>query len=305
MDHYLPAVHRALAVIEEKLTQPVTLEEISRRAGFSLWHFQRIFAAYVGEPLGCHLRRRRLTAAADELRTGRRRILAIALDHQFETHAAFTRAFVAVLGTTPTEFRRTGKLSRFQARPLLFTDDLRHRFRNVIMQPKIHLLPALTLLGVEGRFIGPMSPDANNTTVIPRLYGRFFARQAELPPPLDGFIYGACRCLPPRERSREDELVYLVSVSVPPGSPVPKGLKIWQVPELTCALFRHRGPIARIGDTYNYIFGTWLPRSDYDLADGPNIERSDESFGDGGENSEFDILIPVQPRKKPAAPKPG
>ena len=127
-----------------------------------------------------------------------------------------------------------------------------------------------------------MSPEANNTKIIPALYAQFFERKAELPPPLDRYIYGACNCLSPGQRSREDELVYLVSLNVAKGSPVPAGMKVWQLPALTCALFRHRGPVFRVGETYNYIYGSWLPRSDYDMAEGPSVERSDEAFGDGG-----------------------
>jgi len=47
-----------------------------------------------------------------------------------------------------------------------------------------------------------------------------------------------------------------------------------------------------------YIYGTWLERSDYALADGPSLERYDERFGDGDEKSELDILIPVKPKTK-------
>lgn len=298
MDHHLPAVLRALAFIEENLTEPVTLESIARKAGFSLWHFQRVFAAYVGEPLGSYLRRRRLTAAADDLRQTKRTVLDIALAYQFESHEAFTRAFSALLHQTPSGFRRDRQIAWLNTRPQLTPADLKNFSHHLTMNPKIISSPALHLVGLETRFIGAMSPEANNHQVIPALFKQFFARRSELPPVAGDVTYGAANCLPESQRTREDELLYLVCVDVPKSTPVPTGMKVWEVPALQYALFQHQGPITRIDETYGYIYGTWLARSEYQQADGPSLERYDERFGDGGATSELDILIPIRPRKK-------
>ena len=164
------------------------------------------------------------------------------------------------------------------------------------MNPKIIPLPALTLLGLETHFISARSPDANNLVLIPPLFGRFFARRAELPPTLDRFTYGACRCLPADQRTRDDELVYLVCASVDAAANVPAGMTIWRVPPFTYAQFTHRGPIARLSETINSIHGDWFPRSGYEHADGPELERYDERFGDGGDKCELDYLVPVVPK---------
>ncbi|HEX2855765.1 MAG TPA: GyrI-like domain-containing protein [Opitutaceae bacterium] len=292
MDHYVTAVHRAMAFMEENLTRPVTLEAISRRAGFSLWHFQRIFSSHVGETLGACLRRRRLSVAVLDLRNTRRSILDVAFDYQFESHAAFTRAFQATFGATPSSFRRLRHTPQLLPSPAV--PALSHLIH---MKPKIQKLPALTLLGLEARFFGPMSEHANNHKVIPPLYGRFFARKPELPPALDHYNYGAARPVSETSRTREDELVYLAGQSVPPRTPAPTGTAIWRLPARTYAIFRHRGPVVRIDETLGYIYGTWLPNSDYELAGDFSIERYDESFCDGGEKSQFEILIPVKKRR--------
>ncbi len=305
MDHYLPAIHCALAYIEESLTEPVTLEAIARRAGFSLWHFQRIFAAYVGEPLGSYLRRRRLTEAAEELRHTERPIIDIALAYQFESHEAFTRAFAAMTQVTPSGFRRDRHFRWLKMHPFISPADLPTIARTVSlnMNPKIITAPALHLIGLEAPFIGPMSPDANNHQVIPALFQQFFARRGELPDAGDGTTYGACHCRAEQLRTREDELIYLVGVSVPTHTPVPAGMKRWDLPERTYAIFTHQGRITQIGETYGYIFGTWFARSDYSIAEGPQLEVYDARFGDGGEKSELDIMIPVQPREAPTKRK--
>ncbi len=297
MDFYLAAVQRALDHIEANLREPLRLEVIARKAGFSLWHFQRIFAALTGEPIGSYVRRRRLTASTLELRTSSRRILDIALDYQFESHEAFTRAFKTVFHFTPGEFRRNHRIQWVNTRPSLAGENLKHLSR-ITMEPQIVHVSALTLLGLETRFICAMSPDANNLKLIPPLFKCFGSRWAELPPRLDRFTYGACDCIPPEQRTHEDEMVYLVSASVAPDAQPPAGMTVWHIPARTYAHFTHRGPIGRLNETIKYIFGAWLPRSDYQHVEGPELERYDDRFGDGGEKCELDLLVPVQPKHR-------
>lgn len=294
MDAYLTAVQKALNHIEDHLRKPLSLEDVSRKAGFSLWHFQRTFTALVGEPLGSYLRRRRLTVAAGELRESSRRILDIALDYQFESQEAFTRAFKSLFGVTPGGFRKNRQLEWIKTRPVITTSSLKHLSRNTAIDPQIITLPALTLIGLETRFIGAMSPDANNLSLIPPLFDKFGSSCDKLPSALDGFTYGACNCLPENQRTREDELVYLVSKNVAPNTPVPNEMKAWQVPALTYAHFTHRGPISKINETIYYAYGGWLPRSKFERVDAPELERYDNRFGDGGEECELDYLIPVK-----------
>lgn len=296
-DHYLPAVHRALDFIEAHLTTPVTLAAIARRAGFSLWHFQRIFQAYTGETLAAYLRRRRLSVAVTEIRNTRRRILDIALDYQFETHAAFTRAFQATLHAAPGTFRRKpGGVPAALDRPA-GARPVRH---SPPMKPTIKKLPALTFIGLEARFFGPMSPDCNNHKVIPPLFSRFFARAHELPPgPEPDCTYGLARCAPAQERKRDDELVYLAARRVAPRTPVPAGMAKWKLPARTYAVFTHRGPVVRLDETFASIYREWLPQSGLEPVGEGSLECYEHArFGDGGAKSEFDILIPVRPRRK-------
>jgi len=290
----LAHIQRAIDTIEENLRQPISIGYLARRAGYSFWHFQRVFAAVVGEPAGFYIRRRRLTAAAEELRTTRRRILDVALDFQFESHEAFTRAFKGLFHLNPGEVRGRRHFIEGLARPQLTREKLRHLARQAAMKPVIVNLEPLTLIGFEARFISAMSPDANNFQVIPPLWHALTAHRAELDPPLDRFSYGACRCLPEKQRRRDDELVYLAGVNAKPRARVPAGMVRWKIPALTYAHFTHRGPISRLSETINYIYGAWMPRSDYRRNErGPELERYDDRFRDGGQDCELDYLVPV------------
>lgn len=295
---YLANIQRALDTLEERVRQPISVEQLARTAGFSSWHFQRIFAALVGESVAAYLRRRRLTLAAEELRTGDRRILDLALDYQFESHEAFTRAFRSVFGASPSDVRARRAFIGGRARHRINPDQLRHCAQHSAMKPTLLELPGLTLVGPSAHFISAASPDANNLQIIPPLWHAVTARKQELGPPLDRFAYGACRCLPETERSREDELDYLAGFSVAADAKPPAGMARWTVPAGTYALFVHRGPVTRLSETINYAFASWLPRSDYIHAE-PwiELERYDDRFKiDGSPDSEMEYLLPVRPR---------
>lgn len=294
--HYRQAVIRAADTIERHLREPISLDAIARQAGFSLWHFHRIFAEMTGDSLGSYIRKRRLTAAAGDLQQTRRTILDLALDYQFESHEAFTRAFRAAFDVTPSVFRRSGGLAWNRTRPRLTLHHLKRLPRQTTMEPQIIRLPALNLLGLSTRFIGPMSPDADNTDVIPRLYGRFCPLIATLQPQLDQYVYGAARCPGDADRRHPDELEYLAGINVAPSRRAEPPLTLWRIPAATYACFTHRGPVTKLGETINYAFGSWLPRSKFVHTGAPNLDRQDERFGDGGAKCEFDFLVPVKPK---------
>ena len=298
MTHYRQAVIRAADLIERDLREPIPLDAIARRAGFSLWHFHRIFTELTGESLGAYIRRRRLTAAAADLKSTGRPILELAFDYQFESHEAFTRAFRNLFDTTPNDFRRTGQLAWQHTRPPLTLRRLKRLPRQTTMEPTLIRLPALRLLGLAARFIPPLSPDADNLDVVPKLYQRFCPMIPTLPPQQDKYIYGAARCPTDGERRHPDEREYLASINVARGAKAQPPLVVWEIPAGLYACFTHRGPVARLGETINYAFGSWLPRSGYAHAGTPNLDRQDERFGNGGKDCVFDFLVPVKPSRK-------
>ncbi|MHA6529288.1 helix-turn-helix transcriptional regulator [Paenibacillus sp. BAC0078] len=64
----------------------------AQEAGFSKFHFHRIFQKYVGKSVAEFIRLRRLSSSAQLLLYSDERILDIALHYGFESQEAFTRA---------------------------------------------------------------------------------------------------------------------------------------------------------------------------------------------------------------------
>ncbi len=105
-DIYIDRMHRVTAYIDQHLDQHLDLQALAGIAHFSPFHFHRLFSAMMGETLGAYLRRRRCEVAATRLLAQPRvSVLQIALGVGFGSAEAFTHAFGARFGCSPTTWR--------------------------------------------------------------------------------------------------------------------------------------------------------------------------------------------------------
>jgi AraC family transcriptional regulator len=103
---YESRMHRVVEYIDLHLDQPLDLRSLAEVAYFSPYHFHRLFSAWMGETLGDYLRRRRVEVAAMRLAAQPRlTVLQTALSVGFGSAEAFTRAFNARFGCSPTAWR--------------------------------------------------------------------------------------------------------------------------------------------------------------------------------------------------------
>lgn len=164
-------------------------------------------------------------------------------------------------------------------------------------QPAIRELGAMKIVGVGGNFISVLSPDHTNMPVIPRLWDEYGKRRAEIAGGEPDASLGVVMGLPEEERSHPDEFHYIAGHEVASLDAVPDGMEGKEIPPATYAIFTHRGPIARIGEIYGYIYGEWLPTSEYGRATGPEFELYDGRFRHDAADSEMDIYIPIVPKE--------
>ncbi len=105
---YRQAIQESIDYMEDNLTAEIAAAELARRAGFSLYHFCRLFHSAVGMPVGQYLTRRRLLHAAFAIARGNSGIDA-ALRCGFDTYAGFYRAFKREFSCTIAEFLAAGR----------------------------------------------------------------------------------------------------------------------------------------------------------------------------------------------------
>lgn len=97
----LLAVQRMQDYILSHITEPITLFDLARRAGYSQWHAARVFKELTGKAPFDYIRALRLSRAAERLRCGDAKVVDVAFDFLFGSHEGFTRAFSKYFGTAP------------------------------------------------------------------------------------------------------------------------------------------------------------------------------------------------------------
>ena len=91
--------------IQARLEEDLGLDALSRKAGLSPFHLQRLFKAAIGETPKAYTSRLRLERAAFRLLLHDSNVLDIALECGFQSHETFLRAFRRRFGQVPSEYR--------------------------------------------------------------------------------------------------------------------------------------------------------------------------------------------------------
>ena len=87
------AIEQSLTFIEEHLTEEIYTEELANIAGLSPFYFQRLFKRLVNKPVQEYVKLRRLAKVIENLGNTEQRILDVALDYGFTSHANFYAGF--------------------------------------------------------------------------------------------------------------------------------------------------------------------------------------------------------------------
>ncbi len=103
---WIERLNSAVNYIEENIKDTLNLEEVSRIACCSTYHFQRMFAYIADIPLSEYIRRRRMSLAAVDLQSGAEKVIDISLKYGYDSPTAFNRAFKSVHGISPSQAKK-------------------------------------------------------------------------------------------------------------------------------------------------------------------------------------------------------
>jgi len=91
--------------IDEHIDQPLNIDAVAKKSGYSKWYLQRMFRTVMHQTLGDYIRQRRLLLAAQALRTTKRPIFDIAMDLGYVSQQTFSRVFRREFDRTPSDYR--------------------------------------------------------------------------------------------------------------------------------------------------------------------------------------------------------
>jgi AraC family transcriptional regulator len=271
---------KALWYIESHLASELTLDEIAGVAGVSRFHLVRAFAVATGFSVMRYVRARRLSEAARSLASGAPDILNVALDADYGSHEAFTRAFRDHFGLTPETVRSLACVNDLKLQePIQMNSSV---FEN-LAPPRFETPRPLLVAGVGDRY------NHESGAGIPSQWQRFHQVAEDIPHRIGKVAYGVC-C----NGDDAGNFDYIAGVEVADFSDLPRPFFRVRIPEQRYAVFTHREHISTIRRTINTVWNQWLPASGFKLADAPNFERYDENFDPVTGNGGFEIWIPVR-----------
>ena len=290
---YRACIQNSVNEIESRLKEEITVERLAASAGFSPFHFYRIFQAYVGMSVMSYVRYRRLAYAAAELVAGKR-VLDAALDWGFDTHAGFTRAFVKTFGMPPERYRLHGT-GRVPA-PVDLKQLCDYQLTGgIVMEPKFITRPAFYVAGYHLR---TTSVNGENSKAIPAFWQEYMNNGMNTLhsafTPVSHNEYGICMDMD----METGEFSYVIGLEVADPASIPEQFHKALVPAATYAVFttppaEAGGFVASIQGTWAFIYEQWFPSSGYEYASGcSDFELYDERcMPDVGQ--QIDIYIPV------------
>lgn len=272
--HAWEAIEQSLDFIEEHLAEEISTEELATTACLSPFYFQRLFKRLVSKPVQEYVKLRRLAKVIGNLKDTDRRILDIAMDYGFSSHANFTRVFKETYGMTPDEYRKDlPMLNTFdrpqvsmnyvlvdEGVPLVVGDIVLEIQRKTLEQPD-------TYLGFEAEVkISEQTPVGESTGVdVPgQLWRRYHREKNLLAADLSGEVEMGMSYM---GNSTQGLFTYFAGgLAQRVSNQLPEGFVYKELPEgeyIVCRIeaenFEDLVTVA-LNQANKYLFSTWLPR---------------------------------------------
>jgi AraC family transcriptional regulator len=262
---HIHLLQQGIDYIEENLKEEINPENLAKLAGYSPFHFYRIFQRYTGYTIKDYIVKRKLQFALYELANGRK-ILPIALEYGFETHAGFTKAFKKCFGSPPSLYKLHCPTSLPQKLDLLTLQQL--NTGGIVMQPKIVRRESFS---VAGKTFESSIENVSFTRDAPAYWEQEGLNDGSI----ERFLY---KVLSPQKHGEycinlscnEDRFTYLFAVNYDEGKKLPDELIHLEIPAANYAVFKTplvevEQFVSAIKGTWRYILEDWFPSSSYEL----------------------------------------
>lgn len=285
---YVERVLEAVRYIESRLDQKISIDEIVNVAGYSKFHFQRLFHQVTNRTLGQYIMGRKLTEAAKVIRKKKYRIIDVSYMFGFESHETFTRAFKTWFDVLPNDWKVRGNIPKH-----LLVEEIKEDYL-------AHIQHCVT--------------DAIESVVLEQKTVRgYLAKSGEIVDIFEAWrkLQESCKDV---KRDKYGVIQYLDSVELDMmyrylaccESQLVEERGDQQefiLPKTTYLVFDHKGSVDRLPLTYRYIYGTWIAKNKIELSSPFDFEYYGEQFyGESHPESIIRIYVPVLVSSASASP---
>ncbi|WP_241178384.1 MDR efflux pump AcrAB transcriptional activator RobA [Enterobacter asburiae] len=276
-----------LTWLEGHLDQPLSLDNVAAKAGYSKWHLQRMFKDVTGHAIGAYIRARRLSKSAVALRLTARPILDIALQYRFDSQQTFTRAFKKQFSLTPALYRRSPDWSSFGMRPPLRLGEFAMPKYEIVALPETHLI------GTTQSYSCSLEQISEFRHQMRVQFWRDFLSHAPTIPPI---LYGLNETHPSQEKDDEQEVFYTTALTPEMANGYIQGSKPVVLEGGEYVMFAYEGLGTGVQEFILTVYGTCM--LNLNRRKGQDIERyypaQDAKPEEGPINLRMEFLIPIR-----------
>lgn len=269
--------NKAIWQIEMRLAESCTLEDLASSCGVTTSHLVRAFRTATGLTPMSYQRARRLSSAAVRLKAGDGDILTIALDAQYASHEAFTRAFQSHYALRPSDVGPETNLTTTE--PIKMND----RKLVDVCAPEIRALESKRIMGLS------LACSQDNIAGLPDLWRQVNARIAEIPAS-SGEAYGVCY-----RGDGKGNFHYLAGMNVTAAADKPDDMETVELTPGPHAVFTFDGPVTEFPSFVYTIWNKALPETGSKHRSAPDFERYDGRFDVARGAGIIEVWIPVEP----------
>lgn len=277
---WIERLNSSINYMEENIKGTIDLEEISKIACCSTYHFQRMFAYIADMPLSEYIRRRKMSLAAVDLQCGNEKVINISLKYGYDSPTAFNRAFKSVHGISPSQAKKERTILKAFP-PISFKITIKGDSE---MNYRIEKKESFRVVGISEA----LDTDIEKSfETVPKMWatsamnGTIGKLASLMDTSLVGML-GVSSC------NLANNWRYYIAVAS--TQLVDEPLEEFIVPECTFAIFSGEGQAQSIQELQKRIVTEWLPTSGYEYANAPDIEVY---LNADPENSKYEVWIPV------------
>ncbi|WP_105615824.1 AraC family transcriptional regulator [Vallitalea okinawensis] len=254
--NYTQHIQIAIDYIESNLQSQINLSTCAKAAGYSEYHFLRIFKEATGMTPGQYIRKRRLSEIAKLIHKSDKFFFAIAMEWGFNSYENFVHAFKTEHNITPKEYKTSfNSLHLYEKLDILELNQIKEDIR---IEPQIVDLQSFHLYG----HISQTSVEKSHTE-IPHFWNKYNCSKAgeKLQPHINpqhrkdfgiaiidinaktfNYFIGVKSC---------DPIHNTYTITIPRGT-----YAVFKTPTADSFTF-----VETIHQTWDYILNRWLPNN--------------------------------------------
>ncbi|MDA1741257.1 effector binding domain-containing protein [Bacillus cereus] len=288
-NEYVRRIHKVQDYIESNIDSSLSIEELADVAGFSKYHFHRIFKGIVDESLSRYVNRLKLERATNLLTyRSDMTVTDIAYHFGFTDSAVFSRTFKNYYGVSPSQYRNDNSKNCKDVRRTSQYNECKKVRGNVEI---------VTVDDINVAYIRHIGTYRELTIAFPKMIEKLFHYAAKQ----NYHVFEDTKVLTiyhdHYEFTEDYQLRTSLCITIPDESAVETSdIGIMVIPSGKYAVGHFEIFQDEYKGAWDFIYGEWLPNSGYKPRDAYPFEMYKNDPRQHPENKHIvDIYVPIEP----------